>query len=96
MMFDLLEVRSITEFQRDLELYFAQLKEKRTPIVLTMNGRAEVVVQDAEGYQALLDRLERAETLAALREALAQAKRGEGIPLEQAEQRLRDKHGFSR
>ena len=65
-------------------------------MVLTVNGRAEVVVQDAEGYQALLDRLERAETVAAIRQGMEQFERGEGIPLKQAERRLRKRHGFSR
>ena len=34
---------------------------------VTVNGRAELVVQDAESYQLMLERLERAETLAAIR-----------------------------
>lgn len=95
-MLDLREVRSVTEFQRNLKDYFARLKEKRTPLVLTVNGRAEVVVQDAASYQELLDRLERAETLAASREGIAETQRGEGLVLEEAEKRLREKHDFSR
>jgi prevent-host-death family protein len=95
-MIDLREVRSVTEFQRNLKDYVGRLKEKKTPIVLTVNGRAEVVVQDAASYQTLLDRLERAETIAAIRQGMEQFKRGEGIPLKQAERRLRKRHGFSR
>jgi len=93
---DLREVRSVTEFQRNLKDYVGRLRERQTPLVLTINGRAELVVQNAESYQALLDRLERAETVAAIREGMAQAERGEGIPLDDAEKRLRGKHGFSR
>lgn len=95
-MIDLREVRSVTEFQRNLKDYVGQLKEKKAPLVLTVNGRAEVVVQDAASYQELLDRLERAETVAAIRQGIEQIKRGEGIPLKQAERRLRKRHGFSR
>ncbi len=95
-MIDLREVRSVTEFQRNIKDYVGRLKKKKTPLVLTVNGRAELVVQDAESYQEMLDRLERAETLAAIRRGLEQAARGEGIPLEEAEKRLRKKHGFSR
>jgi len=73
-----------------------RLKEKRTPLVLTVNGRAELIVQDADSYQELLDRLERAETVAAIREGIEQLERGEGIPLQQAARRFRKKHGFSR
>jgi hypothetical protein len=35
-----------------------RLKEKKSPLVLTVNGRAELVVQDAASYQEMLDRLE--------------------------------------
>jgi hypothetical protein len=64
--------------------------------VLTVNGRAELVVQAAESYQKLLDRLERAEALAAIRKGMQQFARGEGLALGEAEKRLRKKHGFSR
>ena len=95
-MIDLRDVRSVTEFQRNLKGHVERLKGKKTPLVLTINGRAELVVQDAESYQELLNRLERAETLAAIREGMGESKRGEGITLDEAERRLRKKHGFSR
>lgn len=93
---DLRDVRSVTEFQRNLKDYVGQLKVKKGPLVLTVNGRAELVVQNAESYQEILDRLERAEALAGIRRGMEQAGRGEGIALEEAETRLRRKHGFSR
>jgi PHD/YefM family antitoxin component YafN of YafNO toxin-antitoxin module len=93
---DLRDVRSVTEFQRNIKDYVGRLKEKKTPMVLTVNGRAELVVQDAGSYQEMLDRLERAEAVAAIRRGIEQVARGEGIPLEDAEKRLRKKHGFSR
>ena len=95
-MIDLREVRSVTEFQRNIKDYVGRLKETKTPLVLTVNGRAELVVQDAESYQLILERLERAETVGAIRKGIEQAERGEGIPLSEAEARLRKKHGFSR
>lgn len=95
-MIDLREVRSVTEFQRNLKDYVGQLREKKTPLVLTINGRAELVVQSAESYQALLDRLERAESVAAIRQGMEQFEQGKGIPLKEAEEKLRTKHGFSR
>ncbi len=90
-MIDLREVRSVTEFQRNIKEYVGRLKDKKTPLVLTVNGRAELIVQEAESYQLLLERLERAETLAAIRRGMEQAERGEGIPLAQAEESLRQK-----
>jgi prevent-host-death family protein len=95
-MIDLREVRSVTDFQRNIKDYIERLKEKKTPLVLTVNGRAELVVQDAVSYQIMLERLERAETLAGIRRGIEQFERGEGIPLDEAEKQLRAKHGFSR
>lgn len=95
-MIDLREVRSVTEFQRNIKDYIRRLKENKTPLVLTVNGRAELIVQDAESYQLILERLERAEALAAIRRGMEQSDRGEGIPLDEAEAQLRTKHGFSR
>ena len=95
-MIDLREIRSVTEFQRNIKDYIGRLKENKTPLVLTVNGRAELVVQDAESYQLILERLERAETLAAVTRGMEQLERGEGISLDEAENRLRKKHGFSR
>ncbi len=95
-MIDRREVRSVTEFQRNVKDYVGRLKEKGSPLVLTVNGRAELVVQDAESYQELLDRLERAEAPAAIRQGIEQFERGQGMLLAEAEKRLRKKHGFSR
>ena len=94
-MIDLREVRSVTEFQRNIREYVGRLKEKKTPLVLTVNGRAELVVQDASSYQDMLDRLEHAEAVAAIRRGVEQGERGEGITVKEARKRLRKKHGFS-
>ena len=93
-MIDLREVRSVTEFQRNIKEYVGRLKEKKTPLVLTVNGRAELVVQDAESYQKMLDRLEHAETIAAIRRGLKDAADGRMIPLGEAATRIRKKHGL--
>lgn len=60
-MINLQEICSATEFLRNFRAFARRLKESRLPLVLTVNGRAELVVQDAASYQALLDRLQRAE-----------------------------------
>ena len=95
-MIDLREVRSVTEFQRNIKDYVGRLKKSKAPLVLTVNGRAELVVQDAESYQLMLERLERAETLEAIQRGIEQSERGQAISLDKAEKQLRAKHGFSR
>jgi prevent-host-death family protein len=96
-MLDLREVRSLTDFQRNARSYVERMRETGKPVVLTVNGRAEVVVQDAAAYQQLLDRLdqlETAETIAALGLALAEEARGEAVPAREALEALGRKYGI--
>ena len=53
-------------------------------MMLTINGKAELVVQDAPSYQRLFDLAERLETIQAAKESIASADRGEGRPMEHA------------
>ena len=76
-------IHPLTDFLRNHRAHMARLKETRAPELLTVNGRAELVVQDAKSYQALLDRLHHMETLAAVRAGIESAKRGELKPAEQ-------------
>src|SRR5947209_12234278 len=57
-----------------------QMKQSGNPVVLTVNGKAEVVVQDAAAYQRLLERAEKAEMIEFLREAQADADAGRTVP----------------
>jgi len=52
------DICSITEFKRRTGDVVAHLRDTGRAMVLTTNGKAEVVVQDAGSYQKLLERLE--------------------------------------
>ena len=49
------DIQSLTNFRRKSGEFIKQIKKSKRPVVLTVNGKAEVVVQDAEAYQRLLD-----------------------------------------
>jgi predicted transcriptional regulator len=49
-------------------------------VVLTVNGKAQAVVQDAEAYQRLLDIAARADVFEAIRQGLDDAARGRTRP----------------
>ena len=51
-------IHSLTEFKRNANSYIDTIRSTKAPIVLTVNGKAAVVVQDAESYQALVDRFQ--------------------------------------
>jgi prevent-host-death family protein len=90
------DIHSLTDFKRRTVGFMRQLKKSRRPLVLTVNGRAEIVVQDAASYQKLLEMSERFEAISSVQEGLEQAKRGEGMTLEKFDKRMRKKYGISR
>lgn len=95
-MIDLRDIHSLSEFQRNTRDFLTKMKESKNPVVLTVNGKAEVIVQDAESYQEILDRLSRAEAVAAVRTGIEEFKRGEGVDAHEAFEALRRKHAIPR
>lgn len=92
-MFRLDDIHSLTDFQRKTREHLKRLKETGRPEILTLHGEAEVVVQNAEAYQELLDRLERAEAIAGVRDGLTSMERGEGRHLEEVLKEIRATSG---
>ena len=72
------EINSLSNFKRNTSEFIEQLKETGKPIILTINGKAELVVQDAESYQKLLEISERLETIEALKPAIEEMKARKG------------------
>lgn len=54
---DTRKIHPLTDFLRNSEAHIARLKETRTPEVLTVNGRAEVVLLDTETYENMVEQL---------------------------------------
>jgi len=77
------DIQSLTDFKRDTPRFLQRLKETGHPVVLTINGKAELVVQDAASYQRLFNLAERLATIKAVRDGLAAIDRGEGRPMEE-------------
>src|SRR5437660_8026116 len=90
------DIHSLSHFKRNTLEFIRQLKETGAPVVLTVNGKAELVVQDAAAYQNLLDLVGQHETVQTLRERLAAARRGEGRPVDEFFDEMYTKHGLPR
>lgn len=90
-MLDTREIHSLTDFLRNHKAHVKRLKKTKTPEVLTVNGKAEVVVQGAVSYQRMQERLHHMETLAAIQEGMASAERGELKPAAQVLDEMRQK-----
>ena len=96
-MFDLTQdIRPLTDFKRKTATFTKQLQETGQPLVLTVNGKAELVVHDVASYQKLREMIERAEAVAGIRKGLESFKRRKGIPLRQTDERIRRKYGIPR
>ena len=79
-MIDVRNIHSLSDFVRNTKSHMQWLKESKAPEVLTVNGRAEIVVQDAESYQAIIEELERARFIESLVAAEADYEAGKGRP----------------
>ncbi|MFQ5422750.1 MAG: type II toxin-antitoxin system Phd/YefM family antitoxin [Phycisphaerae bacterium] len=78
------DIHSMTEFKRNTSGFTERLRQTGRPVVLTVNGKAEVVVQDAAAYQRLLEAVDRAEAIEGIRRGLEAMHRGEGQPVDEA------------
>jgi prevent-host-death family protein len=60
-MINLQDIHSLTDFKRNASSYVERIRETKAPMILTINGEAAVIVQDALSFQDLLDRLKELE-----------------------------------
>ena len=65
------DIMSLSTFKRDSNKVMRQMKKTKEPVVLTVNGKAAIVIQDAESYQHLLELKERVDVVETLRQRLA-------------------------
>jgi prevent-host-death family protein len=90
------DIQSLTTFRRASGDFMKRLKKTKRPVVLTVNGKAAAVVQDAEGYQRLLDIAARADAEEGILQGLSDVSHGRTLPAKQAFDRVRRKHGIPR
>jgi len=83
------DIHSLTDFKHRTPEFVQQLKETGAPIVLTINGKAALVVQDAESYQKLLDLAEEAKVLEGIRRGLEDMRQGRGRPADEVFEEIR-------
>lgn len=65
------DIQTVTQFKQNASKLIKQVQETKQPVILTINGKAAVVLQDAESYEAMAARREYDLTVAAIKEALA-------------------------
>jgi len=86
----------MTTFRRNPAKFMKHLKKTKKPMVLTVNGKAEAVVQDAEAYQRLLDIAAQADALEGVRQGKEDLRKGRMRPARQALEMFRRDRGIPR
>jgi prevent-host-death family protein len=96
-MFDIKkDIQAMTTFRRNPAKFMKHLKKTKKPLVLTVNGKAEAVVQDAEAYQRLLDIAAQADAPEGIRQGMADLKKGRARPARKALELFRRDHAIPR
>ena len=88
------DIHSLTDFTRNAKTYIQQIKDSKNPIALTVNGDAQVVVQDAQSFQLMIDELEHRRFIAAMRESEAAVRNGQVQDIDQAFSEIRGELGL--
>ena len=90
------DIQSLTTFRRRSGDFMKQLKKSKRPVVLTVQGKAEAVVQDAGAYQRLLNIAARADAYEAIRQGLDDVANGRTRPASDVFDDIRAHYGIPR
>lgn len=86
------DIHWLTNLQLNAQEHSGRLKQLGKPEVLTVNGAAEIVVQQAASYQKLPDAVDHAEATEGIRRGLEDMEAGRGRPAKEFFEELREKH----
>jgi len=78
------DIQPLTTFRNNSVASLKQLKKTGRPIILTVNGKPEAIVQSAEAYQRLLDIAALADEREGVRQGDADIAAGRTLPVEEA------------
>lgn len=90
------DIQSLTTFRRSSGKFLKQLKKTKRPVVLTVNGKAEAVVQDAVAYQRLLNIAAYANAEEGIRQGIDDFEHGRTLPAKKAFERIRRTYDIPR
>jgi prevent-host-death family protein len=90
------DIQPLTTFRRRSSEFLKQIKKTKRPVVLTVNGKAAAVIQDAEAYQRLLDIAARADAREGIRQGMDDARKGRRRPVKEFFRDFESAHGLSR
>ena len=90
------DIQALTTFRNNSGAFLRRLKKTKRPVVLTVNGKAAAVVQDAAAYQRLLDIAAQADALEGIRQGREDVAKGRTHPARDTLKSFRRDHGLPR
>jgi prevent-host-death family protein len=90
------DIQPLTTFRNNSVEFIKQLKQTKRPIILTVNGKPEAVLQDPAEYQRLRSLAAAASAEEGIRQGLEELRRGEGRPAHEFFEEIRGRYGLSR
>lgn len=90
------DIQPLTTFRNNSVKMMQRLKKTRRPIIITVNGKPEAVIQSAAEYQRLLDIAAAADENEAIRQGLEDVAEGRTRPAREVFRELRKEYGLHR
>lgn len=90
------DIQPMTTFRNHSAEFDQHLRVTKRPMVLTVNGKAAAVVQDAKAYQHLLDLTAAASVAEGIRQGLEDVKAGRSRSARMVFDEIRGEHGIPR
>lgn len=90
----MLDIQSLTTFHRRSADCIKQLKKTERPMVLTVRGKAALIVQNAKAYQRLLDIAARADIDEAIRQGMVDVAQGRTRPARAVFAEIRKRYAY--
>ena len=88
------DIQPLTTFRNNSAEFIQQLKDTKRPIILTVNGKPEAVLQDPAEYPRLLNIAAEADAEEGLRQGLADIAAGRTRPAREVFAELREEYGI--
>lgn len=90
------DIRSLSDFKRNTSDFVQRMAESGAPMVLTLNGKAKLVVQDAASYQRMLEAIDFDQAVSGIRRGMDDVQHGRTKTAARALAEIRKKHGIIR
>jgi prevent-host-death family protein len=90
------DIQPLTTFRNNSVKMMQRLKKTKRPIILTVNGKPEAVLQDAAAYQRLLDLAAAADVHEGIRQGLEDMREGRTRPVDEVFEEVRRKYAIPR